>query len=62
VQNSEKALGGFLDVAAGQSRIGPSVAPDVVTVSKAPGHSNPHITFTVYAHAIRPPWPDRIHL
>jgi integrase len=25
---------------------------DVVTVSKALGHSNPHITFTVYAHAI----------
>ena len=25
---------------------------DVVTVSKVFGHSNPHITFTVYAHAI----------
>lgn len=25
---------------------------DVVTVSKALGHANPHITFTVYAHAI----------
>jgi len=25
---------------------------DVVTVSKALGHANPHITLTVYAHAI----------
>ena len=25
---------------------------DVVTVSKALGHSDPHITFTVYAHVI----------
>jgi len=29
-----------------------AVGVDVVTVSKALGHSNPHITFTVYAHAI----------
>jgi integrase len=29
-----------------------SVGVDVVRVSKALGHANPHITFTVYAHAI----------
>lgn len=51
---------------------------DVVTVSEALGHANPHITFTVYAHALpkerhgaddaldrrrkRLPSPDRIAL
>ncbi len=25
---------------------------DVAAVNKAPGHRNPHITFTVYAHAL----------